>query len=401
LGSAAARQPQHITTGRLPARHGPGRLPAPQAGDYPSVVPYCGVSRRKADSRATIIDVAALAGVSLGTASRALNNRRGVDPALRLKVAEAARSLHYVRAANARKALRESCPILTFILGNRDFLHPMHARLLLGAEHYCEERGYFVVFKRFDYSPGAAVAELKLPALLYEHGIADCLILAGTNYPNLIEATERAGIPYVFFGTNLVGAAPNPGFDQAGSSESAGAVEATGYLIRLGHRRICYIGDISQPWFERRYRAYADTMAEAGLEPLAQTVSLAPDNFQNGFSSAEAVLESGAAITAIFAGSDHIALGAWEQLRRRGLRVPEDISLLGFDDIPEAALTLPPLTTVHVPFLEIGRELARLAIEKAASPRVALPESVLPAELVLRGTTWPCLGSRKTSRANS
>lgn len=343
------------------------------------------------------MDVAALAGVSLGTASRALNNRRGVDPELHLKVTEAARSLHYVRAANARKASRETCPIISFILSNRDFLHPMHARLLLGAEQYCEERGYFVVFKRFDYSPDTPIADFKLPALLREHGIADCLILAGTNYPNLIEATERAGIPYVFFGTNLVGAAPRPGADQARSSEVSGAREATRYLVRLGHQRICFIGDTVQPWFERRFRAYAEAMEDAGLEPIGQTVSLSPDNFQNGFSSAEAVLERGMPITAIFAGSDHIALGAWEQLRRRGLRVPEDISLLGFDDIPDARMTLPPLTTVHVPFLEIGRELARMAIEKASSPRVALPEVVLPAELVLRGTTWPNLGLRHSA----
>jgi len=274
------------------------------------------VRSRKHGNRATIVDVAALAEVSLGTASGALNHRRGVGPQLRLKFAEAARSLHYVRAANARKAMRETCPIITFILGNRDFLHPMHARLLLGAEQYCEERGYFLVFKRFDYSPGAAIADLKLPSLLREHGIADCLILAGTNYPNLIEATGRAGIPYVYFGTNLVGKAPNPGFDQAGASEIQGAREATRYLVRLGHRYICYIGDTSQPWFERRHRAYAETMTGAGLEPLAQTVSLSPDNFQNGFSSAEAVLGSGAPVTAIFAGSDHIALGAWEQVRR-------------------------------------------------------------------------------------
>ncbi len=353
--------------------------------------------RRKLESRATIVDVAALAGVSLGTASRALNNRRGVDPQLRLKVTEAARSLHYVRAANARKASRETCPIITFILSNRDFLHPMHARLLLGAEQYCEEHGYFLVFKRFDYAADAAIVDFKLPALLREHGIADCLILAGTNYPNLIEATERAAIPYVFFGTNLVGTAPHPGFDQARSSEISGARDATRYLIRLGHRRICFIGDVAQPWFERRYGAYAEAMVEAGLEPLAQTVSLSPDNFQNGYSSAEAILERGLPVTAIFAGSDHIALGAWEQLRRRGLRVPEDISLMGFDDIPDARMSLPPLTTVHVPFLEIGRELARMAIEKASLPRVALPEVVLPAELVLRGTTWPNLSVRQVA----
>ena len=342
-----------------------------------------------------------MAGVSLGTASRALNNRRGVDPQLHLKVTEAARTLQYVRAANARKASRETCPIISFILSNRDFLHPMHARLLLGAEQYCEEHGYFLVFKRFDYAPDASMNEFKLPSLLREHGIADCLILAGTNYPNLIEATERAGIPYVYFGTNLVGPAPRQGFDQARSNEAAGAREAIRYLIRLGHQRICYIGDISQPWFERRHRAYVEMMSEAGLEPIAQTVGLSPDNFHNGYSSAEALLGRGIPITAIFAGSDHIAMGAWELLRRKGMRVPEDMSLLGFDDIPDAGMTLPPLTTVHVPFLEIGRELAKMAIQKATSPRIALPEVVLPAELVLRGTTWPHLGVRSNAVAVS
>src|SRR5205807_2243408 len=104
----------------------------------------------------------------------------------------------------------------------------------------------------------------------------------------------------------------------------------------LGHRRICYIGDISQPWFARRYQAYLDVMREAGLEPIAQTVRLSPDNFQSGFTSAEAILQQGLRPTAIFAGSDHFALGAWEQLRRSGLHVPEDCSLIGFDNIPDS-----------------------------------------------------------------
>jgi hypothetical protein len=175
---------------------------------------------------ATIVDVASKAGVSLGTASRVMNNRRGVDPELRRKVTEAARSLQYVRAANARRALRENCPIVTFVLSNRDFLHPVHARLLQGAEEFCEERGFFVVFKRLDYSFDAPVCELKLPALLREHGIADCLILAGTNHLNLLDATERAGVPYVLYGNNLVGRAPHGPVDLVrgrGGPRTAGA----------------------------------------------------------------------------------------------------------------------------------------------------------------------------------
>jgi DNA-binding LacI/PurR family transcriptional regulator len=314
-----------------------------------------------------------------------------VDPELRRKVTEAARALHYVRAERGRRASRESLPIITFVLSNRDFLHPMHARMLQGAEQYCEERGYFVVFRRFDYTSDTAASKLKLPALLRAHGIADCLILAGTNYANLIEATEAAGVPYVVYGNNLVGAPPEAGADMARADDRAGSVEAVRYLVQLGHRRICYIGDISEPWFARRYQAYLTVMHEAGLEPLAQTVRLSPDNFQSGFTSAEALLRQGVRPTAIFAGSDHFALGAWEQLRRNGVRVPQDCSLIGFDDIPDSEVTNPPLTTVHNPFIDVGRELARLAIEKAKSPCEPVPESVLPTQLVMRGTTWPCL----------
>jgi DNA-binding LacI/PurR family transcriptional regulator len=339
----------------------------------------------------TIVDVARKAGVSLGTVSRVMNHRRDVDPELRRKVMEAARALHYVRTERGRRASRESLPIISFILSNREFLHPMHARMLQGAEQYCEERGYFLVFKRFDYSQDTPASEVKLPALLHEHGIADCLILAGTNFSNLIEATEQAGVPYVVYGNNLIGDAPHPGADMARADDRNGSMEAVRYLVRLGHRRICYIGDIAEPWFASRYQGYLAVMRDAGLEPLGQTVRLAPDNFQSGFTSTEAMLRQGVRPTAIFAGSDHFALGALEQLRRSGLRVPQDCSLIGFDDIPDAIVTNPPLTTVRNPFIDVGRELARLAIEKAKSPLEPVAESVLPTELVMRGTTWPCL----------
>ncbi len=90
------------------------------------------LSRIKAISNPTIVDVAHMAGVSLGTASRVLNNRRGVDPELVRKVNDAARSLSYVRSATARRASRDTAPVITFVLSNRDFLHPVHARLLQG-----------------------------------------------------------------------------------------------------------------------------------------------------------------------------------------------------------------------------------------------------------------------------
>lgn len=339
--------------------------------------------------RPTIVDVAVKAGVSLGTVSRVLNNRHDVDPELQRKVNEAARQLHYVKTGRGRKVAREARPIITFVLSNREFLHPMHARMLQGAEEYCEELGYFLVFKRLEYAAETPAAALKLPQLLRAHAIADCLILAGTNYPNLLKATANAGVPYVLYRNNLVGAAPHDGFDQVRSDDREGTMQAVRYLARLGHKRICFIGDISQPWFRDRYRAYQAAVAEAGLEPMAQTVGLSADSFRSGFTSAQAVMSLGLRPTAILAASDHIALGVWNYLRQAGVRVPEHCSLVGVDDIPDSSATNPPLTTVHNPFLRLGRELARMAIEKAKSPCEPFPEVVLPTELVMRGTTWP------------
>ena len=347
------------------------------------------MSRAKVVSNPTIVDVAQTAGVSLGTASRVLNNRRGVDAELVRKVNDAARSLSYVRSATARRATRDTAPVITFVLSNRDFLHPVHARLLQGAEEFCEDNGYFVVFKKTDYSADTTPGDLKLPAVLRQHGIADCLILAGTNYPNFLESIERLRVPYVLFGNNLVSQSPHNPVDQVRSDDAGGSIEAVRYLVRLGHRQICFIGDISQRWYADRYRAYLHAMREAGLEPLAQTVALSPDNFSNGFACAEAILRRKVPITAVFAAGDDVAFGVWEQLRKAGLRVPDDISLIGFGDLPGANLMVPPLTTVRQPCLGIGQQLARMAIEKAKYPNVQLPETIVPTELVLRGTTWP------------
>jgi DNA-binding LacI/PurR family transcriptional regulator len=339
--------------------------------------------------KVTIGDIAAKAGVSVGTASRVLNKRHGVDSEMRQRVEAAARSLGYVRASRGRRAARESCPILTFVLSNRDFLHPVHARLLQGAEQFCEEHGYLVIFKRVNYGPATPIADLTLPALLRKHEIADCLILAGTNYPNLLEATEAARVPYVFYGNNLVADFPRYGGDQVRSDDAQGATEATRYLLRLGHQRICFIGDISQPWFQERFKAYRCVMAEAGLESIALTVGLSDDPFRNGYASADAMLRRKMGATAVFAGSDDVAFGVLEQFQQHGIRVPDDVALIGFGDLPDAQRRIPPLTTVRIEYIELGRELARMAIAKAKRPETPLAEKVLPTSLVMRGSTWP------------
>ncbi len=340
---------------------------------------------------ATIKDVAQLANVSLGTVSRVINNKAGVDPALRQRVEEAIRELGYRPNARARVFVQNSTPVISFILSNRSLLNPFHSGILQGVEEYCAEAGYFVLFTKYDYSPEVNPKDLELPRVLRSHGIADSLILAGTNYENFVEAVENLGMPHVVLSNHYVNRGPERVFDCVGWDEDSGPYEAVRYLTSLGHRHIWYIGDTALPWYAARFRSYVRAMEEAGLEPLGQTVGLSDNYYSNGYACTEVILERRLPVTAIFAAYDEIAFGACDALRHHGLEVPRDVSVIGFGDNDESQYKSPPLTAVRVDKAQVGRELARMAIEKLKQPRKELPKVVLPVTLIKRGTTRPVL----------
>ncbi len=337
----------------------------------------------------TIKDVAFRAGVSIGTVSRVVNNHPDVDPELRARVEAAIRELHYRPNARARLFVNNSTPILSFILSNRTFMNRFHAGILQGVEEYCAQTGYFVMFTQYDYSPATPSAELRLPTVLRSHGMADCLILAGTNYDNFAEALENLSVPYVVLSNHHVTSAEHSLHDRVGWDDTSGAYEGTKYLVALGHRDIWFIGDTSLPWYRKRHAAYVQAMTESGLEPLSQTVGLADNYYGNGYACAEMIIEKGLPVTAIFAAYDEMAFGAWDALRKHGLEVPKDVSVLGYGDVEEAAFKLPPLTTIRVDKERVGAELARMAIEKLKTAGKRMPEVVVPVSLVKRGTTRP------------
>lgn len=278
---------------------------------------------------------------------------------------------------------------LVFILSNRGFLHPVHSRILQGVEAYCEEAGYLVIFTKFDYTPEADAADLRLPRVLRTHGIADSVILAGTNYDNFVEALENIGMPYVLLANNFISQKQRPPFDQVCFDDFTGAVEATRYLIQLGHSRISYVGDINLPWFRTRYEGYLKALREHDLEPYAYTLGLSDNLYANGYACAELMFDKKLSITAVFCGGDEVALGVWDFLAKKGLQVPSDVSLIGFNDDENAQFKVPPMTTVRVEKEEVGRQLAKMAISRLKSPGKCIPEVVLPTTLLKRGTVRP------------
>jgi len=332
----------------------------------------------------TIRDVASTAGVGVATISRVLNSNPHVSPDTRDRVLTAIRRLGFRPNAQARRILKRRSEMVCFLLSNRDFLHPFHARILQGVETYASAVKQFVVFAALHYSPQTPPDRIAVPPVLQERGLIDGLILAGTIYPNLMQRIESIRMPFVAFSNNVVGLEDRFHFDEVGFDDFHGAEDATRYLIQEGHRRIVFAGDVSLPWFRRRLGGYQAAMRDAKLRPATFAARQAGSFGELGQRITGKILACRPLPTAIVAGNDEIAYGVWRSLRQRGVRVPDDISLVGFDDRDEALLMDPPLTTVRVQKEEIGETCMKMLLERLHHPHMAFSRRILPTELVTR-----------------
>jgi LacI family transcriptional regulator, galactose operon repressor len=227
-----------------------------------------------------------------------------------------------------------------------------------------------------------------LPPILRSRGVVDGVILGGVNYPNLEERVRAEGIPYSIFGNNLVDRAEIDGnavlFDDVD-----GAEQAVEHLLRLGHRKIWFVGDVSWPWNRRRFDRFTAVMERAGLEPRAITAGLARAGHELGMRAARAILDSHPC-TAIFAASDYIACGVIEAAQQIGRKVPGDLSVIGFDALDEFVYYRPAITTIGTDKEKIGEHCARLLIQQVESQELCLQPNVsVPMHLVERESCAP------------
>jgi LacI family transcriptional regulator len=337
--------------------------------------------------KTTIRDVARAAGVGIGTISRVLNSSSQVSGKTRTRVLDAIRRLGFRPNAQARRILKRRAEMVCFLLSNRDFLHPFHARILQGVESYASRLKQHVLFAALHYSPRTPPDKIDLPPVLQEHGLIDGVILAGTTYPNLLRRMESIHVPFVAFSNNVVGKEEQQQFDEVGFDDFNGTLQATRYLIDKGHRRIVFAGDISSyPWLYHRFKGYEQGMRENKLKPILITSRNSGNFVDFGQNSTRRILGRGAQPTAVVAGNDEIAYGLWRALSRQGVKVPEQISLVGFDDREEAVLMDPPLSTVRVHKEEIGETCMKMLLERLHDSDMAFSRRILPTELVIRGT---------------
>src|SRR5262252_2676251 len=252
----------------------------------------------------TIRDVARAAGVGIGTISRVLNSSSQVSRETRARVNDAIRRLGFRPNAQARRILKRRSEIVCFLLSNRDFLHPFHARILQGVESYASTLKHHVLFAVLHYSQRTSPEKIDLPPVLQEHGLIDGVILAGTIYPNLLRRIEAIHMPFVAFSNNVVGMDGDHLYDQVGFDDFSGTVQSTRYLIEQGHRRIAFAGDTSYPWIQRRFDGYRQAMRENKLKSVSILPRKADGFVDFGQKSAERILAGSSRPTAVVAGND-------------------------------------------------------------------------------------------------
>src|ERR1041385_4134903 len=331
--------------------------------------------KKKRAGKATIQDVAKVAGVSVATVSRAMTGSDRVSSELRSRVLKAASELKL--EVNGKGKSR----IIAFVLANRELFNPFHAGVMVGAEAYCASHDCGLLFLPIHYGSNVPWQNLHLPQILNRPPIS-AAILAGKNSQNLLDLLSHRGISCVVMGNNVIGDWESEQYSSVYFDDVEGGHEVTRYLLSLGHRDIWYIGNFQMPWFKSRHEGYRRAMEEAGLPPRVNEFD-SGEGEDLGYLATKSILKSGESITALFAGDDAAARGAYQAIHESGLRIPEDISEVGFNDT-EAASLRPPLTSVRVFTEQVGRGMAALAIERLNQPDLPPEEIIIPTQLVKR-----------------
>jgi LacI family transcriptional regulator len=321
----------------------------------------------------TIIDIARQADVSPSTVSRVLAGQSGIDSEKVAAVQQAVKQLNYRPNVVARGLVLGSSHAIGVLTQNMDSL--FYASIVQGIEQGLRKTGYHPI-----YASGNWVLEEEKDALevLISRRV-DGLIVLGGQIPDADLRLVAEELPIIVVGRKIAGLE-----DRCLVIDNVqGGEMATRYLLSLGHTRIAHItGELSQPDALERAAGYRQALAAAGIEVNPQLVVEGRFSEQAGILGIETLIARGVPFTALFAASDPIATGALLALFRHGIRVPVDISVIGFDDQAMANYTVPPLTTIRQPAFGMGQEAAQAMIRILQGAPLDLPRFSL--ELVIR-----------------
>jgi LacI family transcriptional regulator len=332
--------------------------------------------------RVTITSIAREAGVSVPTVSRVVNGRSDVSPQTRERVEELLRQHGYrSRAGRGRPTAR----LIDLVFNDLD--SPWAVEIIRGVEDTAHGAGFGTVVSAIHRRTTSArqwLQNLRARA-------TDGVILVTSDLESPVGAElRRLDVPVVVIDPAGV---PTMEVPTIGATNWAGGLSATEHLLALGHRRIGFIAGPRRLLCSRaRLDGYRAGLEAAGV-PLDDAL-IRPGDFYHeaGFIGGNALLDLREPPTAIFAASDQMAFGVYEAVRQHGLRVPDDISVVGFDDLPAVRWASPPLTTVRQPLSEMGILAARMILRLAQGERLESPRVELATALVVRDSTAPAPG---------
>lgn len=328
-------------------------------------------------------DVARHAGVSVSTVSYVLNNSGPVATSRRARVLDAVRVLNYTPNESARSLKRRSTSTIGLVVP--DLANQFFALVTEGVERAAAERDVLVVL----CAPEATERPVSHHArLLRSQRLDGVVYLSGTGTsPSLILELARSG-PVVLVDEQI------SGFELPAvvSNGRRGAREIAAYVLEQGHQRLAIIGGPPVLWTaEQRLAGYREAVAAAGHDPDAAPVLAGDYRQQSGAELAERALGGPARArpTALLCANDLMAIGALQYCRSAGIRVPEEVSIVGFDDVPIASLITPALTTVSQPAREMGNRAANLLFDLLRDGVAAQPLEPFPATVQIRDSVLP------------
>jgi LacI family transcriptional regulator len=337
------------------------------------------VKARKPGRHVSVKDVAARSGVSFQTTSKVLNGGGSVSDVTRARIHQAASDLGYVPNLQARSLVMQRTLTVGVITG--DFSDHSLGRFIVGAEQEARRQGYGVIISSVEHEGSGT--EYALPAMMERR--VDGILLAAP------EMEEDQALAHVLDRTLPVVSlhnVPGGGVSTVGSDDELAGSLATRHLIAKGHRVIATIvGSPARRATQDRLRGHIHALEEGGLHFDDDLVEEGRWSIEGGKEAAVRLFERRPDITAIFAQNDTMAIGVLSALRGLGKRVPDECAVIGCDDIDMAAYTVPPLTTVHVPFYETGAEAMRLLLNIISSGSVTAGNVVLPVQLIVRAST--------------
>jgi LacI family transcriptional regulator len=322
--------------------------------------------------------VAKQARVSTATVSRVLNNVGPVRPATRARVMKAVEELKYHPNLHARNLAGGKSRTFGMIVSNLE--NPFFFDVFRAAEAVAQEKGYEIFLANTDYDPEHLARDIRL---MLGRRVAGLALVISEMDPSLIQELSEVDIQVVFYDVG----SPKHNISNITVNYGKGIERVVHYLHELGHKRMAFVSHHSSLGpLSIRERVFGETVAEFASE-IDWKIVVSSDGIEGGRQATREILASGLNPSAILCVNDFMALGVLHELRESGIRVPEDISVTGFDNIKLAEVACPPLTTLHIPRDRIGQLMVQVMTRPQVGRETHGRKIVIDPEFVVRGST--------------